>query len=130
MAFFKFTVNRPLGVILFALPTVLSASLLASHYNGNVYGLALTTSGSSGSLAIKQTLRTGAAMPSWLTINSDTGDLWVTDESTYGSPMMTQLSVSADGSIKTVATARTSGGAVHSCLYGGVDGKGFLAAAE
>ena len=108
----------------------LGANLLVSHYNGNLYSLALTTSGATGSLAIKQTLRAGGTMPSWLTLDSATGTLYVTDESTYGSPVLTTVSVGANGNLATVSTARSNGGELHSTLYGGADGKGFIAAAE
>lgn len=69
-------------------------------------------------------------MPSWLTLDSATGTLYVTDESTNGSPVLTTVTVAADGTLKTVSTARSNGGDVHSVLYGGTDGKGFIAAAE
>ncbi|OIW29380.1 3-carboxy-cis,cis-mucoante lactonizing enzyme [Coniochaeta ligniaria NRRL 30616] len=108
----------------------LGANLLVSHYNGNLYSLSLTTSGAAGSLSIKQTLRAGGSMPSWLTLDSAAGTLYVTDESTYGSPVLTTVSVAADGTLKTASTARSNGGELHSTLYGGADGKGFIAAAE
>jgi hypothetical protein len=108
----------------------LGANLLVSHYNGNLYSLALTTSGAAGSLSIKQTLRAGGSMPSWLTLDSASGTLYVTDESTYGSPVLTSVSVANDGSLKSASTARSNGGELHSTLYGGADGKGFIAAAE
>lgn len=112
------------------LPAALGANLLVSHYSGNLYSLSLTASGGTGTLAIKQTLRAGGSMPSWLTLDSATGTLYVTDESTYGSPVLTTVSVASDGTLKTLATARANGGEVHSALYGGSDGKGFIAAAE
>jgi len=109
---------------------VWGANLLVSHYNGNLYSLSLATSGSAATLSIKQTLRAGGSMPSWLTLDSATETLYVTDESTYGSPVLTTVSVAADGTLKTVSTARTNGGDLHSTLYGGTDGNGFIAAAE
>ncbi|KAK3936649.1 Lactonase, 7-bladed beta-propeller-domain-containing protein [Diplogelasinospora grovesii] len=120
------------SAILLALPTALGASakLLVSHYNGNLYSLSLTTSGTTGQLAVKQSLKAGGTMPSWLTLDSDTGNLWVTDESTGGSPVLTQLSVGSDGTMKITGTSRSNGGEVHSAIYGGADGKGFIAAAE
>jgi hypothetical protein len=69
-------------------------------------------------------------MPSWLTLDSASGTLYVTDESTYGSPVLTSVSVANDGSLKSASTARSNGGELHSTLYGGADGKGFIAAAE
>jgi hypothetical protein len=109
---------------------VLGANLLVSHYNGNLYSLSLTTSGATGTLSIKQTLRAGGSMPSWLTLDSTSGTLYVTDESSYGSPVLTSVAVAADGTLRTASTARSNGGELHSTLYGGSDGKGFIAAAE
>jgi hypothetical protein len=120
------------AALLLALPTALAASanLLVSHYNGNLYSLSLTTSGSTGTLAVKQTVKTCGTMPSWLTLDSASGSLWCTDESTYGSPILTQLSVSASGSMTVSGQAKSGGGDLHSTLYGGSDGKGFIATAE
>lgn len=119
-----------LTAALCALPVVLGANLLVSHYNGNIYSLSLTTNGASGTLAIKQTLKAGGSMPSWLTLDSANGIVYVTDESTYGSPVLTSISVSADGALKVLAAPKSNGGELHSTLYGGSDGKGFIAAAE
>ncbi|RKU44040.1 hypothetical protein DL546_005382 [Coniochaeta pulveracea] len=69
-------------------------------------------------------------MPSWLTLDRDGGKVYVTDESTYGSPVLTVVPVSADGTLGSPTTARANGGAVHSILYGGSDGKSFIATAE
>ncbi|KAL1856892.1 hypothetical protein VTK73DRAFT_8215 [Phialemonium thermophilum] len=113
------------------LPVALAANLLVSHYSGNLYSLSLgTEGGGNGTLSIQQTLRAGGVMPSWLTLDAASGSLYVTDESNFGGSSLTQLSVSADGTLQTGAVARASGGELHSCLYGGSDGKGFLAAAE
>ncbi|KAK3326202.1 Lactonase, 7-bladed beta-propeller-domain-containing protein [Apodospora peruviana] len=107
-----------------------AAGLLVSHYNGNLYSLSFIQDGNTGQLAVKQTLKAGGGMPSWLTLDSDTGSLWVTDESTYGSPVLTQLQVGSDGTMKVTGTSKSNGGEVHSSLYGGSNGKGFIAAAE
>lgn len=107
-----------------------AASLLVSHYNGNIYSLSLTTSGATGTLAITSTLKAGGNMPSWLTLDSATRNLYITDETSYGGAVLTTLAVQADGSLKALNTARTTGGEVHSTLYGGSNGTGFIAAAE
>ncbi|KAJ9132580.1 3-carboxy-cis,cis-mucoante lactonizing enzyme [Coniochaeta hoffmannii] len=124
------SLKASLSAAAYLVQAALGANLLVSHYNGNLYSLALTTSGATGSLTIKQTLRAGGTMPSWLTLDSATGKLYVTDESTYGNPVLTTVSVAADGTLSTVSTARSNGGELHSTLYGGADGKGFIAAAE
>lgn len=109
---------------------VLGSNLLVSHFSGSVYSLSLTTNNGTGTLAITSTLRAGGRTPSWLTLDSATGNLYVTDEAQYGSPVLTTLKVNNDNSLQLVNTAPTSGGGVHSSLYGGNDGRGFFAVAE
>lgn len=67
-------------------------------------------------------------MPSWLTL--DSGNLFMNDEVKTGSPKLTALKVNADNSVQVEATATGSPGQVHSSLYGGVNGKGFIALAQ
>lgn len=110
--------------------TVLGANLLVSHFSGSIYSLSLTTKNGTGQLAITSTLRAGGRTPSWLTLDSAAGNLYVTDEAQFGSPVLTTLKVNSDNSVQLVSTAPTSGGGVHSALYGGNDGRGFFAVAE
>jgi hypothetical protein len=69
-------------------------------------------------------------MPSWLTLDSASGNLYCVDEAEYGSPVLTNLAVGSDGTVKSVVTARSTGGELHSSLYGGSNGKGYIAVAE
>lgn len=123
------SIRASLSAFLFALPSALAANLLVSHFSGNVYSVSLTTSGETGTLAIEQTLRAGGTWPSWLTLDAEAGSVIVLDESSWGSPILTQLSVSADGKLGDGVVAKAKGGNLHGCLYGGENGKGFLAAA-
>jgi 6-phosphogluconolactonase (cycloisomerase 2 family) len=117
-----------LWAFLCALPNVLGARLLVSHYNGNIYSLSYTAP---SSLAVTSTLRAGGQMPSWLTYDSASRTLYVTDESGSGSgSSLTAVSVGSDGTLKSAGSGRSTGGEVHSSLYGGSDGKSFIAAAE
>ena len=120
------------AVCLALLPaTALGQSLLVSHYNGNLYSLTLTVNGGTGKLAVTSSIKACGQMPSWLTLDAEAKTLYCTDESgaNIGSTL-TALSVGADGSLKVTATARSPGGEVHSGLYGGSNGKGFLALAD
>jgi hypothetical protein len=110
--------------------TVLGAKLLVSHFSGSIYSLSLTTNNGTGQLFVTSTLRAGGRTPSWLTLDSTTGSLYVTDEAQYGSPVLTTLKVNNDSSVQLASTAPTSGGGVHSALYGGNGGRGFFAVAE
>ncbi len=104
-----------------------AANLLVSHYNGNLYSLSL----SGGKLTVGSSVKACGGMPSWLTLDAEGKTVYCTDESGAGSgSTLTALSVSDTGALKVSATTRTPGGELHSCLYGGSDGKGFLAVAE
>ena len=122
------SLRSAVAAVLYAVPAALGANLLVSHYNGNVYSLSYTAP---STLAIKHSLRAGGQMPSWLTFDSASRTLYVTDESgAMGGSTLTAVSVGTDGSLKVAATGRSTGGEVHCSLYGGSDGKGFIAAAE
>ncbi|OAA65658.1 Lactonase, 7-bladed beta propeller [Niveomyces insectorum RCEF 264] len=107
-----------------------TANLLVSHYNGNIYTLTLTT-GSTSSLTVSSSVKACGQMPSWLTLDKEGGKLYCTDESgaNVGSTI-TSLTVGDAGVVKVLATERSPGGELHSTLFGGSDGKGFIAAAE
>ncbi|KAH8879548.1 putative isomerase YbhE [Thozetella sp. PMI_491] len=116
------------SAFLCALPGAFGANLFVSHYNGNIYSLSYT---GPSSLKVTHTLKAGGQMPSWLTYDSAARILYITDESgATGGSTLTAVSAAADGSLKVSATGRSNGGELHSTLYGGSDGKGFLAAAE
>jgi len=121
--------SSTLTVLLSMLPaTVLGASsLLVSHYNGNLYSLALSDA---GKLSVTGQVKGAGAMPSWLTLDSTAKTVYCTDEATNGSPVLNSYSVDGSGKLTLKASARSPGGELHSTLYGGSDGKGFLAAAE
>lgn len=109
---------------------VLGDKLLASHYTGKVYSLDLTN----GTLKSTSSIGGCGKMPSWLTLDSETGTLYCFDESGagqgVGGGVVTSYTVNSDGSLKQSGQAKTSGGDVHGWLYGGADGRGFVAMAE
>ncbi|KAK3936510.1 6-phosphogluconolactonase [Diplogelasinospora grovesii] len=113
------------------LPSVLGVTLLASHYNGNLYTLSLTgTPGVSGNLSITSTTTGCGTTPGWLELYPEDKTLYCFDESWSGSGSMAQYSVAADGTLSLTAQVPTTGNDVHGTLYGGVDGKGFVASAQ
>ncbi|CAK7224599.1 hypothetical protein SBRCBS47491_005606 [Sporothrix bragantina] len=108
-----------------------TANLLVSHYNGNLYTLTLTTGSGTPSLAVTSSVKACGQMPSWLTLDKEAKTVYCTDESGANTgSTLTQLSVGANGVLKVTGTDRTPGGELHSTLYGGSDGQGFIAAAE
>ncbi len=122
------SLRSTVSAVLLALPGALGANLFVSHYNGNIYALSYTAP---STLTLTHTLKAGGQMPSWLTFDSTSRTLYVTDESgATGGSTLTAISAGTDGSLKVSSTGRSNGGELHSTLYGGSDGKSFLAAAE
>jgi 6-phosphogluconolactonase (cycloisomerase 2 family) len=111
-------------------PLVLGDKLLVSHYTGKVFSLDLTN----GTLKSTSSIGGCGKMPSWLTLDSDSGTLYCFDESGagqgVGGGVVTSYSVNSDGSLKQSGQSKTGGGDVHGWLYGGADGKGYVAMAE
>jgi 6-phosphogluconolactonase (cycloisomerase 2 family) len=69
-------------------------------------------------------------MPSWLTLDSEAKTVYVTDENQAGRIVLSAYKVGADGKTTKIGDAQTPGGELHSCLFGGEDGKGYIAMAE
>lgn len=127
-----------------SLPALAAASnLYVSHYNGNVYSLALTSipgpqDRNDGSAAVKYTLsqtaalKTCGSMPSWLTFDASTRVLYCSDESgSRTSPgSLTALAAAADGRLSEIAKVDTIGGGVNNVIYNRDDGKKFIAIAH
>lgn len=120
--------NIVLGLLSLLPTTALGANLLVSHFSGSVYSLSLDDS--NAALAITSQLSGVGGMPSWITLDQDTGILYVNDESKVDDPKLTVLRVNPDNTVQLEGTAAGSPGQVHNTLYGGVDGKGFVAVAQ
>jgi 6-phosphogluconolactonase (cycloisomerase 2 family) len=112
-------------------PEALGAKLLVSHFSGSVYTLDLTLSNAtSGTLAITSKASGCGEVPTWLTLDQATNRVWCFDESWSGSGVITQYSVDANGVLTVTGSAPTPGNSVWGAMYGGADGKGFVATAE
>lgn len=111
-------------------PVALGVNIFVSHFSGTVSTLSLTTSnnGVNYALAANSSLTLGSpAQPSWLTFNSTTRTLWVSDEY-WGSASIFTVNASPNGSLQQASkTPAAVNGAVASGQYGG--GK-FLANAH
>ena len=118
---------------LLVLPVTLGANLLLSHFSGQVYSLSYTGDNKNGTLTVKTSSNGCGRMPTWLTLESASRTLYCFDETSGavgGGGVLTSFSMNSDGSLKQTGQAPTTGGDVHGALYGGADGKGFIAAAE
>lgn len=118
------------------LPGVLGANLLVSHYTGNIFSLSYAApsgGAGNGTLAVTSSVAGCGSMPAWLQLDSASGTVYCVDEGSAawgGSPVVAAFSVANDGRLKPAGSAKSSGGDVHGWLYGGSDGKGFLATAQ
>ncbi len=120
--------SRLLALLAAAAGSVHGATLLASHYNGQIYTLALDVA--NGSLAVASQTAACGTTPGWLELYSDTKTLYCFDESWSGSGFIASYSVAADGKLSKTAQVPTTGNDVHGALYGGADGRSFVAAVQ
>ncbi|EJT75796.1 hypothetical protein GGTG_05726 [Gaeumannomyces tritici R3-111a-1] len=108
-----------------------TTNLVASHFSGNLYSLSYTASGGgAGRLAQTASQRAGGTWPAWLTYDGASRTLYTVDEANWVGPVFTEFKVAADGKLTKGAASPKSGGELHSTLYGGQDGKGFIAGAQ
>jgi hypothetical protein len=105
-----------------------AANLWATHYSGTINYLSF----SGGSLSLSSSTRTGNNLPSWITYDSAAPALYIPDEVFYGPPSgsLVSFSVGTNGSVTSAGTGSTPQGVVASTLYGGIDGKDFIAQAH
>jgi hypothetical protein len=102
-------------------------NLYATHYSGTVNYL--TFSGSS--LTLTSSTRSGNTLPSWITYDGAGKALYVPDENfSFGTGTLVSFSIGANGALTQTGKATTPQGVVATTLYGGTDGKGFIANAH
>lgn len=105
-----------------------AARLLASHYSGTLYVLELSDD---NALSVTSEIPSGSQLPAWITLDSQAKTAYIADESWYGLGTLSSFSVDQDdSSLTATASVQTKGGELHSCLYGGDDGEGFIALAN
>ncbi|KAK4185765.1 putative carboxymuconate cyclase [Podospora australis] len=109
---------------------VFGVDLIASHFAGNVYSLSLTTTGTSGTISVKSQTNGCGSTPGWIEYLNDTRELYCFDESWTGRGQHAKFNVANDGRLSIAATLSNPGNSVHGTLYGGADGRGFIATAE
>jgi hypothetical protein len=125
-AFTMHVVSRIAVAVLGLTPAVQSVKLLASHYSGNIYTLDFT-----GNKLTNQAKATACGrVPGWIDYYPEDKTLYCYDESWYGSGNIVSYNVSTDATLKQFASAPTTGNDVHGTLYGGPNGKSFVATAQ
>ena len=103
-----------------------AANLYASHYSGTVNYLTFADT----SLTLTTSTKSGNSLPSWLVYDGPGKALYVCDESMQMPGTMTSFSIGANGALTPSGKVTTPAGNVASTLYGGEDGKGFMANAH
>jgi 6-phosphogluconolactonase (cycloisomerase 2 family) len=112
-------------------PGAWSASLIASHFAGGIYTLSLTTSSNTtGTLSVTSQTSGCGTTPGWIELYADSRKLYCFDESWTGRGVIAEYGVATDGRLTLTGQVRTTGNSVHGLLYGGADGRGFVATAE
>ncbi|KAF1947675.1 3-carboxy-cis,cis-mucoante lactonizing enzyme [Clathrospora elynae] len=106
-----------------------AANLWATHYSGTINYL--TFSGSSLTLT-KSTSTGNNKLPSWITYDGVGKALYIPDETFYGAQggNLVSFAIGTNGSLSSIETGATPLGAVATALYGGSDGKSFIANAH
>lgn len=111
-------------------PSALGATLIASHFSGNLYTLQYTGTNSSGTLTVTSQTQGCGTTPGWIQYYDDTRQLYCFDESWWGGGSITEYSVGNDGRLSITGQGRSQGNSVHGALYGGPNGRSFVATAE
>jgi len=108
--------------------SVHAANLWATHYSGTINYLSF----SGGALSVSSSAKTGNNLPSWITYDNAAPALYIPDEVFYGpsTGSLVSFAVGANGSVTATGKGTTPQGVVASTLYGGSDGKGFIANAH
>ncbi|KAH7139553.1 Lactonase, 7-bladed beta-propeller-domain-containing protein [Dendryphion nanum] len=109
------------------LATAQSANLWASHYSGTINYL--TFSGSS--LALTKETRIGNNLPSWITYDNAGQSLYIPDE-TWTAPTgsLVGFKIGTNGALSSSGKVTTPQGVVATTLFGGADGRSFIANAH
>ncbi|KAF2007003.1 3-carboxy-cis,cis-mucoante lactonizing enzyme [Amniculicola lignicola CBS 123094] len=101
-----------------------AVNLYATHYSGNVNLLSFSGS----ALSLTSTTKTGNILPSWITYDGPGKALYIPDETWTGQSVnLVSFAIGANGALTPSGKVSTPIGIVHSTLYGGDDGKSFIA---
>src|SRR6187402_1853863 len=98
-----------------------AANIFAAHYSGTVNTLTLS---STNSLTLNTSLTIGG-QPSWMTYDSSSRIIYVSDETSFGSGSISAVSAATNGHLSLLGKAPATGGGVANVLYG----EGYVAIA-
>ncbi|KAF1932953.1 putative isomerase YbhE [Didymella exigua CBS 183.55] len=105
-----------------------AANLYATHYSGTINHLTFNNN----SLTLVSSEKTGQTLPSWITYDAVGKKLYIPDENfdENSSGVLVSYSVDAKGALTKAGNTTTPRGGVATVLYGGKDGRGFIANAH
>ncbi|UPX14247.1 uncharacterized protein EKO05_0004736 [Ascochyta rabiei] len=106
-----------------------AANLYATHYSGTINHLAFDNS----SLTLVSSVKTGQTLPSWITYDASDKKLYIPDENFItedSKGLLVSYSVGVNGALTKAENTTTLRGGVATILYGGKDGKSFIANAH
>jgi hypothetical protein len=104
-----------------------AAQLYATHYSGTVNQL--TFSGTS--LTLTSSTKTNNNLPAWITYDSAGKAVYVTDETwTAQTGSLVGFSIGSTGALTQSGKVSTPQGVVAATLYGGADGRSYIANAH
>jgi 6-phosphogluconolactonase (cycloisomerase 2 family) len=106
-----------------------AANLYAAHYSGTINHLAFKND----TLTLVSSAKTGQTLPSWITYDAAGKKLYIPDENFINEEengILVSYSVDANGALTKAGNATTPRGGVFTTLYGGKDGRGFIANAH
>ncbi|KAJ4339009.1 hypothetical protein N0V95_007902 [Ascochyta clinopodiicola] len=106
-----------------------AANLYATHYSGTINHLAFDNS----SLSLVSSVKTGQTLPSWITYDASDKKLYIPDENFVNENLtgvLVSYSLDANGALTKAGNTTTPRGGVATILYGGKDGKSFIANAH
>ncbi|KAB8213104.1 Lactonase, 7-bladed beta-propeller-domain-containing protein [Aspergillus novoparasiticus] len=109
-------------------PFSIAVNLYATHYDGNIYGLSVEGEGDALSLHQTHAQQACGKAPSWITVDSQHGLLWCSDEASPGT--LTALEVRDGGALEELMQVMTPAGGVNSVIYSGDQGQKYLAVAH
>ena len=125
---------RFLASLAFSAPLLVKAisaeTLFASHYSGQVYTLQLTNNSGVFSLAASSNVTACGGLPSWLTYDAVGKALYCSDETFSGSGSISSFSADVNGRLTLTGKALAPTGGVANTLYGGPNGRSFIAIAH
>lgn len=106
-----------------------ATNLYATHYSGSINHLTFNND----SLNLVSSEKTGQTLPSWITYDSVGKKLYIPDENFVdptSSALLVSYSVDAKGALTKAGSTTTPRGGVSTVLFGGKDGRSFIANAH